>query len=65
MWKQFSGKAREEWCRLTGDAPGTVAAKLDQRAGWNQEGRGIAKEVAERQLRECLVRNRNWDMTNH
>jgi len=62
IWKQLSGKLKEEWCRLTDDAPGMVAATRDQRAGWNQEGRGISKEAVERQLREFLVRNRNWNV---
>jgi uncharacterized protein YjbJ (UPF0337 family) len=64
MWKQCSGKVREEWCRLTGDEPGMAAARHDQRAGWNQEGRGISKEAVERQYKEFQVRNRDWDLTN-
>jgi len=64
MWKQFGGKVREEWCRLTGDVPGMTAARHDQRAGWNQEGRGIWKETATRQLKEFRVRNRDWDLTS-
>jgi uncharacterized protein YjbJ (UPF0337 family) len=64
MWKQFSGKAREQWCLLTGDAPGMVAARRDQRIGWNQEGRGIANEAVADQMKEFLARNRDWDLTN-
>lgn len=65
IWKQLSGKVREAWCRLTGDEPGMVAARDDQRAGWNQEGRGIWKEAAARQpSREFRVRNRDWDLSN-
>lgn len=64
VWKQFGGKVKEEWCRLTDDVPGIVAAKRDQRAGWIQEGRGISKETVERQLKEFLVRNRYWEFTN-
>ena len=62
IWKQFSGKVKEEWCRLTDDVPGMVAARRDQRAGWNQEGRGISKEAVERQLKEFPVRNRDWNV---
>jgi uncharacterized protein YjbJ (UPF0337 family) len=58
--KQFSGKVKEEWCRLTDDAPGVVAARRHQRAGWNQEGRGISKETLERQLEEFQIRTRDW-----
>ena len=64
VWKQFSGKVREEWCWLTDDVPGAVAAKRDQRAGRMQERRGISKEAVEQQLKEFQVRNRNWDLTN-
>ena len=63
-WKQFSGKVREEWCKLTDDVRGVVAARRDQRAGRMQERRGISKESVERQLREFQARNRNWDLTN-
>ena len=64
IWKQFSGKVREEWCRLTGDEMGMVAARRDQLIGWNQEGRGISQEAVEHQLKEFQVRNRDWDLTN-
>jgi uncharacterized protein YjbJ (UPF0337 family) len=64
IWKQVSGKVREQWCRLTDDAPGMVAARRDQRVGWNQEGRGISKEAIARQLKDFQVRNRDWDLTN-
>jgi uncharacterized protein YjbJ (UPF0337 family) len=62
IWKQLSGKVREEWCRLADDVPGMAAAGRDQRAGWNQEGRGISKEAVESQLREFLVRSRYWNL---
>jgi uncharacterized protein YjbJ (UPF0337 family) len=62
VWKQFSGKVKEQWCRLTDDVPGVIAARRDQLAGWNQEGRGISKEATARQLKEFLVRNRNWNL---
>jgi uncharacterized protein YjbJ (UPF0337 family) len=59
--KQFTGKVKEEWCRLTGDLPGVVAGKRDQRAGRIQERYGISKETVERQLEEFLIRNRDWN----
>jgi uncharacterized protein YjbJ (UPF0337 family) len=64
IWKQLSGKVREEWYRLTGDEPGMVAARRDQGAGWNQEGHGIWKETAARQPREFQVRSHDWDLSN-
>ena len=62
IWKQFSGKVKEEWCRLTDDVPGVVTARREQRAGWIQEGRGISREAVARQLKEFLVRNRYWNL---
>lgn len=64
MWKQLSGRVREEWCTLTKDVAGVLNARRDQRVGWNQVGRGISKETAARQLREFRARNRDWDLTN-
>jgi len=58
IWKQLSGKVKEEWCRLIDDVPGVVAAKRRRRAGWIQEGRGISKETVKRQLKGFRVRNR-------
>ena len=57
IWKQIGGKVKEKWCRLTDDVPGMSAARRDQCVGWNQEGRGISKEAAERQLKEFLGRS--------
>ena len=62
IWKQLSGKVKEEWCRLTGDVPGVGAARREQRAGRIQEGRGISKETVVRQLREFQLRNRYWNL---
>ena len=64
VWKQLSGKVREQWCWLSNDAAGMVAARRDQLIGWNQEGRGISQEAVAQQLKEFQVRNRDWDLTN-
>ena len=63
MLKQMSGKVREQWCWLTNDVPGMIAARRDQNVGWNQEGRGLSQEAGAHQLKEFLVRNRDWDLT--
>lgn len=60
-WKQLSGSVREQWGRLTADGVSVVAGKHDQLAGRRQERYGINKEEGERQLREFLRRNRDWD----
>ena len=51
-WKQFVGKAKEKWGRLTNDDRKVVEGKRDQRVGKIQERYGITREEAERQLGE-------------
>lgn len=60
-WKQFSGRVQEQWSRLVGDEPGLSAAQYTQRAGCIQARRGESNEETERQLRDFLRRNRNWN----
>ena len=63
-WKQFSGKVKEQWGRLTDDPQREFAGRRDQLAGRIQERNGISKEEAARQLRDFLDRNRNWHLSN-
>ena len=49
-WKQFVGKAKEKWGKLTDDDWKVVEGKRDQLVGKIQERYGIAREEAERQL---------------
>jgi len=51
-WKQFGGKAKETWGRLTEDDWKVVEGKRDQLVGKIQERYGIAREEAERQVSE-------------
>lgn len=51
-WKQFSGKVRERWGKLTDDDIDVIHGKKDQLAGLIQERYGYAKEEAERQVQE-------------
>jgi uncharacterized protein YjbJ (UPF0337 family) len=62
-WKQFSGKVKERWGRLTHDPQRELAGRREQLAGRIQERCGISKEEAARQLRDFLDRNRNWDLS--
>jgi uncharacterized protein YjbJ (UPF0337 family) len=63
-WKQFSGRVRERWGRLTHDPLSVAAAKYDQAAGRHQERNGITKEKGARVLAEFLRRNRDWDSSS-
>ena len=49
-WKQFVGKAKKKWGRLTDNDWKVVEGKRDQLIGKIQERYGITREEAERQL---------------
>ena len=49
-WKQFTGKVKEKWGKLTDDDLTTIAGKRDQLAGVLQKHYGIAKEQAEKDV---------------
>jgi uncharacterized protein YjbJ (UPF0337 family) len=51
-WKEYSGKARERWGRLSDDDLEKIAGKRDQLIGKLQQSYGIAKEEAEKQVSE-------------
>jgi uncharacterized protein YjbJ (UPF0337 family) len=55
-WKQFKGKAKEQWGKLTDDDLNVVSGKRDQLAGRIQERYGIAKDEADRQINEWTRR---------
>jgi uncharacterized protein YjbJ (UPF0337 family) len=51
-WRQFVGKAKETWGRLTDADWNIVERKSDQLVGKIQERYGITREEAERQVAE-------------
>lgn len=56
-WKQFKGKVKEQWGKLTDDDMDVVEGKRDQLAGRIQERYGYNKEQAEKELK-------TWEDTN-
>ena len=50
-WKQFSGKGKESWGKLTDDDLTVIDGKQDQLVGRIQERYGIARDEAEKQVR--------------
>ena len=60
-WQQVKGKIKQQWGKLTDDDLTVLEGKRDQLAGKIQERYGIAKEEAERQVREFRDRNRDLD----
>ena len=51
-WKQFKGKAKERWGRLTDDELDVIGGRRDQLLGKLQEQYGIGKDEAEAQVRD-------------
>jgi len=51
-WKQYVGKAKTKWGKLTDNDLQALSGKKDQLVGLVQERYGIAKDEAERQVNE-------------
>jgi len=51
-WKQYSGKAKEKWGKLTDDDLTVIHGRRDQLVGKIQERYGILKQDAARQVDE-------------
>jgi uncharacterized protein YjbJ (UPF0337 family) len=49
-WKQFKGKVKEQWGKLTDDDLSRIEGKRDQLAGAIEKRYGIAKDEADRQV---------------
>jgi len=56
-WKQFKGKMREKWGKLTDDDWNTVAGKKDQLIGKLQERYGYSRDQAEKDYTD-------WEQAN-
>lgn len=59
-WRQFKGKAKEQWGKLTDDDLDVIAGKRDQLVGRVQEAYGVSKDEAEKQIRDFEDRNKDW-----
>jgi uncharacterized protein YjbJ (UPF0337 family) len=53
-WKQYTGKAKEKWGKLTDDDLTAIAGRRTILAGKIQERYGIAKEAAHKELDEFM-----------
>jgi uncharacterized protein YjbJ (UPF0337 family) len=51
-WKQFKGKARQQWGKLTDDELDQMQGQREQLIGRVQERYGVAREEAERQVKQ-------------
>jgi uncharacterized protein YjbJ (UPF0337 family) len=51
-WKQFKGQARQQWGKLTDDELDLVEGRREELVGRIQEKYGIARDEADRQVRD-------------
>lgn len=58
--RQFAGKMKEIRGELTGDPLRVDAGRREQIAGKAQQASGMAREEAERQLRDFRNLHRHW-----
>jgi len=49
-WKQFKGRAKEKWGRLTDDELDVINGRQDQLEGKIQEGYGLSKDQAKKDV---------------
>ena len=59
-WKQFKGKAKAQWGKLTDDQLDVIAGKRVELAGRIQESYGITKDEAEEQIKRFEQRNKDF-----
>ncbi len=51
-WKTFKGKVKQQWGKLTDDDLTQIEGKRDELLGRLQERYGIAKDEADKQVRD-------------
>lgn len=57
-WKQFKGKVKEQWGKLTDDDMTVIEGKRDQLVGKVQERYGYARDKAEKEVSDWETRNK-------
>jgi uncharacterized protein YjbJ (UPF0337 family) len=57
QWKQFKGKVKQQWGKLTDDDLTVIEGNQDELIGKVQERYGIEREDAERQVRDFVNRH--------
>jgi len=56
-WKQLTGQAKQQWGKLTDDDLQVVAGHRDELSGKIQERYGIAKDEADKQIKDWESRS--------
>ena len=60
-WKEFKGKVREKWGKLTNDDLEVINGRYDQFIGLLQQRYGYSKEKAEQELHGWKYENRGGE----
>jgi uncharacterized protein YjbJ (UPF0337 family) len=60
-WRQFRGKIRENWTRLTEDELDRIAGRRDRLTSKLQELYGVSRELAEWQIKQWERRVLDFD----
>lgn len=55
-WKEFKGKAHQQWGKLTDDDMQVVEGKRTELSGRIQQRYGVARDQAEREIDDWLKR---------
>jgi len=56
-WKQFKGKVKAQWGKLTDDHLDVISGKREHLAGSIQEAYGVSKDEAEAQIKKFEAGN--------
>jgi uncharacterized protein YjbJ (UPF0337 family) len=56
-WNQIKGKVKEQWGKLTDDDLDVIAGRRDQLYGRIQERHGVARDEAEKQVKDFERKN--------
>jgi uncharacterized protein YjbJ (UPF0337 family) len=59
-WKQFKGKVKARWGKLTDDHLDVIGGKRVQLSGKIQEAYGVTKDEAEKQIKSFEDRNKDY-----
>ncbi len=59
-WKQFKGKVRVRWGKLTDDQLNVIAGKKTELLGKIQELYGVSKDEAEQQVKLFEEQNKDY-----
>ena len=59
-WKQFHGRVKTQWGKLTDDNLDVIAGKRIELSGKIQEAYGVTKDEAEAQIQAFEERNKTY-----